>query len=62
VISLRDSREVTIDKASPGTASVFLRVEGEKSLNIRIKATDLSRTAMAIEFARGAKETAVVRQ
>lgn len=62
VISVRDSREVTIDKASPGDSNVFLRVEGEKSQNIRIKATDLSRTATAVEFDKGAKETAVVRQ
>jgi len=62
VISVRDSREVTIDKARPGSANVFLRVEGEKSLNILIKATDLSHTATAVEFDKGAKETAVVRQ
>lgn len=62
VISVRDSREVTIDRARPGSANAFLRVEGEKSRNIRITATDLSRTGNAVEFAKGAKETAVVRQ
>jgi polygalacturonase len=62
VISVRDSRDVAIDNASPGSARVFLRVEGEKSQNIRIKATDLSRTATPLEFNYGAKETAVVRQ
>ncbi len=61
VISIRDSREVTIDKARAGSASVFLRVEGEKSQNISIKATDLSRTARPVEFDKRAKETAVVR-
>jgi polygalacturonase len=62
MISVRDSREVTIDKARPGIAKLFLRVEGEKSQNIRIKATDLTRTSRAVEFDNGAKETAVVRQ
>ena len=62
VISIKDSREVAIDKVKPGNANVFLRVEGEKSRNIRIKASDLSRTAKPVEFDNGAKETAVVRQ
>lgn len=61
VITLKDSREVSIDKSRAGNASVFLRVEGEKSQNISIKATDLSRTARPVEFDKGAKETAVVR-
>jgi polygalacturonase len=61
VISIRDSREVAINKAKARNADVFLRVEGEKSQNIRIKASDLSRTAKPVEFDNGAKETAVVR-
>jgi DNA sulfur modification protein DndE len=60
VISIRDSRDVAIDKARTGTEKVFLRVEGEKSQNILIKATDLS--LAPVEFANGAKESAVVRQ
>ena len=62
VISVRDSRDVSIDKAIPGSAKVFLRVEGEKSRNILIKATDLSGTAMPVQLEHGAKETAVVRK
>ena len=61
VISVRDSREVAIDRAKLGGANVFLRVEGEKSQNIRIKATDLYLTDRAVEFHNGAKETAGVR-
>lgn len=62
VISVRDSRDVTIDKSKSGKAEVFLRVEGEKSQNIRIKGIDLSHNVRAIEFDKGAKETAVLRQ
>ena len=62
VISVRDSREVTIHKAMPGSANVFLRVEGAKSQNIRIIDTDLSRKTGAVEFDKSAKETAVIRQ
>jgi DNA sulfur modification protein DndE len=62
VISIRDSREVTIDKSKNGNAGVFLRVEGEKSQNIRIKGIDLSQNGRGVEFDGGAKETAVVRQ
>jgi polygalacturonase len=62
VISVRDSRDVAIDKARPGSAGIFLRVEGQKSRNILLKATDLSRTATPVEFGHGARESAVVRQ
>jgi polygalacturonase len=62
VIFVRNSREVTIDKSRSGNAGVFLRVEGEKSQNIRIKAIDLSNNARAVELHNGAKESAVVRQ
>jgi DNA sulfur modification protein DndE len=62
VISVKDSREVTIDKSSYVSTGAFLRVEGEKSKNIRIKAIDLSHNAGAVEFDKGAKETAVLRQ
>ena len=62
VISVKDSRDVTIENSRAGNASVFLRVEGEKSENISIKATDLSRTASPVEFDKGAKETAAVRR
>jgi DNA sulfur modification protein DndE len=62
VISIRDSRTVTIDKAVPGSANVFLRVEGEKSQGILIKDTDLSGKSFAVEFDKTAKQTAVVRQ
>jgi DNA sulfur modification protein DndE len=59
VISIKDSRDVTIDKATTGNASVFLRVEGQKSHNINIK--DIPRTAIPVEFGNGAREKAVVR-
>lgn len=62
VISVRDSRDVAIDKALPGNAGIFLRVEGQKSQNILLKATDLSRTPTPVEFGQGAKDSAVVRQ
>jgi len=61
VIAVKDSRNVTIEKSTAGTASVFLRVEGEKSQNIKIKATDLARTIKPVEFGNGAKPSAVVR-
>ena len=53
---------MTIEKAGSGNANVFLRVEGEKSMHIRIKATDLARGSNTVEFGKGAQETAVVRQ
>jgi DNA sulfur modification protein DndE len=60
VISVRDARDMLLDRVNPGNTSVFLRVEGAKSQNIRIKATDLSRTAKPVEFNHGAAESAVV--
>jgi DNA sulfur modification protein DndE len=62
VITLRDSKEIAIDKSSARTASVFLRVEGEKSKGITIKATELPLSPRAVEFDRGATEAAVIRQ
>ena len=61
VIAVKDSRNVTIEKSTAGTANVFLRVEGEKSHNINIRATDLARTVKPVEFGNGAKPSAVVR-
>ena len=62
VILVRDSRDVAIDRSRPGNASVFLRVEGEKSQGISITATDLSHVASPLEFGKGAKTTAVIRR
>jgi DNA sulfur modification protein DndE len=62
VILVKDSRDVTIDKSKAWKTSVFLRVEGEKSRDIRITATDFPRNDRAVEFDNGAKETSVVRQ
>jgi DNA sulfur modification protein DndE len=60
VISLRDSRDVTISRSKQGSSSVFLRVEGEKSEGIRIQASSFNRNA--VELNRGARESAVVLQ
>lgn len=61
-LTISDSRDVMIDNSGAQTASVFLRVEGAKSQNIRIKSSNLSGAAKAVEFEKGATEAAVIRQ
>lgn len=62
MLTISDSSDVMIENSGAGTASVFLRVEGAKSKNIRIKSSDLSGPAKAVEFAKGASKAAVIRQ
>ena len=61
VITVRNSRGVTIEKPVVARGGVFLRVEGAKSADIRI-AGDLSNAEKEIEFGDGASEAAVVRR
>lgn len=60
VISVRDSRDVTISRSKQGSSAVFLRAEGPKSEGIRIQASSFNRNA--VEFDRGARQNAVVLQ
>lgn len=62
MLTISDSSDVMIENSRAGTASVFLRVEGAKSQNIRIKSSDPSGATKAVEFAKGATEAAVIRQ
>lgn len=61
-LTISNSRDVMIERSNTGTAAVFLRVEGEKSQNIRIKSSNLARAAKAVEFGKGATEASVIRQ
>jgi len=58
VISIRDSREVDINRSGSNKQAVFLRLEGEKSENIRISRVDQSNGK--VEFGDGAKPSAVL--
>jgi len=57
VISVIDSRDVTISRSKQGSSSVFLRVEGEKSDSIRIQASAFTKDS--VQFDRGARKSAV---
>ena len=57
VISVIDSRDVTISRSKQGSSTVFLRVEGEKSESIRIQASAFSKNS--VQFDRGARKSAV---
>ena len=57
VISVIDSREVTISRSKQGSSAVFLKVEGEKSESIRIEASAF--TKKSVQFDRGARKSAV---
>lgn len=63
VITVRNSRDVAIDKASsPAGVDLFLKVEGEKTSGIKLSDTDLSKAKKAVEFGKGASESAVIRR
>ncbi len=63
VITVRNSRDIMIDKASsPAGADLFLKVEGEKTSGIKLSATDWSKAKKAVEFGKGASESAVIRR
>ena len=62
VLTISNSRDVLIEGSNAAAATVFLRVEGKKSQSIRIKSSDLSRAAKAVEFEKGATEASVIRE
>ena len=57
VLSVIDSRDVTISRSKQGSSTVFLRVEGEKSESIRIQASAFTKNS--VQFDRGARKSAV---
>jgi len=62
VIAIKDSRNVTLDKVSTSNApDTFLKIDGEKTGEVKLANTDLSRAKTPIEFGKGAREGAVVR-
>lgn len=57
VISVIDSRDVTISRSKQGDSAVFLKVEGEKTESIRIQASAFTKNS--VQFERGARKSAV---
>jgi len=63
VITIRDSRNVMIDRASHSeVADVFLKVEGERTADIRVSNTDTSKARTAVEVGKGVPDGAVIRR
>lgn len=62
VLTISNSRDVIIESPGAATAGIFLRVEGAKSQNIRLKVSELPRAANAVQFEKGATEAAIIRQ
>ena len=63
VITVRDSRNVMIDRASNADAAdVFLKVEGERAADIHVSNTDMSKARKAVELGKGVPDGAVVRR
>ena len=63
VITVRDSRDVMIDRAGDADAAdVFLKVEGERTKDIRVSNTDTSKARKAVELGKGVPDGAVIRR
>jgi len=63
IVTVRDSTGVTMDKiATSDVTETFLKIEGEKTKDVKVTNTDLSKGKKQIEYGKGATESAVVRQ
>jgi DNA sulfur modification protein DndE len=62
VLSLKDSRNVTIEKvACPDAAEVFLKLDGERTGSVRLLNTDSAKARKAIELGPKVPADAIVR-
>jgi polygalacturonase len=62
VLSLKDSRNVTMEKVSgPEGAELFVKLEGERTGGIRILETDLSKAKKGIELGKNVPADAVIK-
>ena len=62
VVTIRDSTGVTLDKiASSDVPDTLLKIEGEKTKDVKVANTDMSKSRKPIEYAKGATEAAVIK-
>lgn len=59
VMNIHNSKNITLNKINYANADVLLNVSGEKSNDIVLKGTDMSKAKKKIEYSFGAKENAV---
>ena len=59
VMNIHNSQNITLNKIGYSSADLLLNVTGEKSKDIKVIATDVTRPKKGMEFGYGAKETAV---
>lgn len=62
IITVKDSKGITLDRiVTSDTPDTFLKIEGEKTSDVRVANTDLSKGKKQIEYGKGASEAAVIR-